>query len=747
MLTKAPLIGAPIDRVDGPAKVTGRATYVAEFPASDLVHGHVLCSSIAHGRIASMALDAALALPGVIKIFTHENRPRTAWFDYSYTDEASPPGSPFRPLYDDKIMWSGQPIALVVAEDMPTARLAASLIHVRYEEKAHETALDAVRAQAYKPPKTRSGQSGTPKPRGEAAAALAAAPVKVEAEYRVADEHHNPMEMHATTVVWHGDDGIVVHDKTQGAMNTQAYVHSVFGLKTDKVRVIAPYIGGGFGAALRPHYNLFLTVMAAMVLERSVRLVLTRDQMFTHTHRPETINTVALGADRQGNLQAITHEAVAATSQHEDHQENVVNWSGLTYRCDNVTLGYKLAKLDIASPGDMRAPGAPTGQFALESAMDELAVALDMDPVALRLKNMAEEKDQNTGKRLTSKALRLACEEGAERFGWARRSATPRSMREGRELIGWGMATGVWEAYFVKTSARAALDSQGRLEVAVATADIGTGTYTILSQIAADALGVELSKVTTLLGDSSLPTAPLAGGSWTAASSGAAVDLACATLRETLLKHARKAEDSPLANADIKQVTFEGGRITLTAEPSRFVTLAEAMRAGGVDRVEAEETAKPSMLTQLRYAAYTHAAVFCEVRVDEQLGTLRLTRMVNAVAAGRILNPKTARSQIIGGAVMGIGMALHEEALTDHAIGRIMNHNFAEYHVPVNADIPEIDVMFIHEEDSLVSPLGVKGLGEIGIVGAAAAVANAVFHATGKRVRELPITIDRLMAA
>ena len=393
------LTGAPIDRVDGPAKVTGRATYAAEFPAADLAHGHVLCSAIARGRITAMDLAAAEALSGVVRIFTHLNRPRTAWFDRSYADEASPPGSPFRPLYDDQVLWSGQPIALVVAEDMPTARLAASLIRVSYEEQPHQTALDVVRGQAYVPPKTRSGQSGTPKPRGDAASALAGAAVQVAAEYRVADEHHNPMEMHATTVIWNGDDGIVVHDKTQGAMNTQAYVHSVFGLANAKVRVIAPFIGGAFGAALRPHYNLFLAVMATMQLERSVRLVLTRDQMFTHTHRPETISNVALGAAPDGMLQAIRHEAVAVTSQHEDHQENVVNWSGLLYACDNVTLGYKLAKLDIASPGDMRAPGAPTGQFALESAMDELASALQVCPVQLRLQNMEDRTRTRTAAR------------------------------------------------------------------------------------------------------------------------------------------------------------------------------------------------------------------------------------------------------------------------------------------------------------------------------------------------------------
>ena len=741
------LTGAPIDRVDGPAKVTGRATYVAEFPANDMAHGHVLCSAIAHGRILAMDLAEALALPGVIRIFTHENRPRTAWFDSSYSDEAAPPGSPFRPLYDDRVMWSGQPIALVVAEDMPTARLAASLIRVRYEAEPHQTSLDAVRSQAYRPPKIRKGQSGPAPARGDVAAALAVAPVRVQQEYRVADEHHNPMEMHATTVVWAGDDGIIVHDKTQGAMNSQSYVHNVFGLPTAKVRVIAPFIGGAFGSGLRPHYNLFLAVMAAMEMERSVRVVLSRDQMFTHTHRPETINMVGLAAERDGRMTAIDHQAIAHTSTYEDHQEDVVNWSGLLYACDNVRVDYRLAKLHISTPGDMRAPGAPTGQFALESAMDELAAALGMCPVALRLRNMEERTDGNTGKQLTSKALRLACEQGAERFGWAARDPRPRSMREGRELIGWGMATGAWEAQTVKTSARVRLDSHGRVEVATATADIGTGTYTILSQVAADALGVPIGQVTTLLNDSALPSAPLEGGSWTAASSSAAVQKACETLRGMLLRHARKLDDSPLGNADLSQVVFAGGRISLANDPRRFVTLAQAMQAGRVSQVEAEEAHSPGMLHQMRYASYTHQAVFCEVRVDEQLNQIRVTRMVNAVAAGRILNPKTARSQIIGGAVMGIGMVLHEEAMMDHRLGRIMNHNYAEYHVPVHADIPAMEVLFVEEEDSLASPLGVKGLGEIGIVGTAAAVANAIHHATGKRVRSLPVTIDRLMAA
>jgi xanthine dehydrogenase YagR molybdenum-binding subunit len=391
----------------------------------------------------------------------------------------------------------------------------------------------------------------------------------------------------------------------------------------------------------------------------------------------------------------------------------------------------------------MRAPGAPLGVFAIESAIDEAAYALKVDPLELRLRNYAE-TDENEGKPFTSRELRAACRQGADRFGWSKRQHEPRSMLRERELIGWGMATGIWEAMMTPHSARATLTADGRLEVASATADIGTGTYTILTQIAADALGLPMEHVTARVGDSSLPEAPVEGGSWTAASAGTAVLLACQSVRKTLLMHARAMEGSPLANVDIGHVRFASGRIEIPSDPSRSVAIVEVMRAAGLERIEEEETAEPNPDTKKNYSQYTHSAIFVEVSVDEQLGVVRITRLVNAVAAGKIINPKTARSQIIGGVVFGIGMALHEETLTDHRLGRIMNRNLAEYHVPANADIPDIDVIFVEEHDDKVNPLGVKGLGEIGVVGTAAAVANAIFHATGKRVRDLPITIDKL---
>jgi xanthine dehydrogenase YagR molybdenum-binding subunit len=745
MLKNDPHVGSPRSRVDGPAKVTGAARYAAEFTAPDLTYGYVVSSAVARGRIAQIDVAAAEAVSGVLKVFTHENRPRTAWFNSSYQDEVAPPGTPFRPLYDERIQYSGQPIALVVAETFEIARYAASLIRADYETEPHETDLKLARAQAYVPPKKRSGITPPPKPEGDAMKAYSEAPVRVWGEFTIAREHHNPMEPHASTVMWDGGGKLTVYDKIQGVQNSQGYIASVFGLSKDDVRVLSPFVGGGFGSGLRPQYQLFLAVMAALDLERSVRVELTRDQMFSFVHRPATITSVMLGANPDGRLVALKHDAVQGTSQFEDYQEVVVNWSGLLYHPENIELTYKIAKLDTYTPGDMRAPGAPLGTFAIESAMDELAYATGIDPVQLRLKNYTE-RDENENKAFTSKELRACYQLGAERFGWSRRTPEPRSMREGRELIGWGMATGVWEAQLNKTSARATLTIDGKLEVATATADIGTGTYTILTQIGADALGLAMEDVTARIADSSLPKSPVEGGSWTAASAGSAVDAACKTVREELFGYARKMKGSPLANATIDQITFANGCMILTADSTRSVSLVEAMRTGGVERIEAEETASPSMLTQMRYSAYTHSAIFVEVRVDEELGVLRVTRIVNAVAAGKILNPKTARSQVLGGIVWGMSMALHEETFTDHNLGRFMNHNLAEYHVPVNADVHDIEVIFVEERDDKASPIGVKGLGEIGIVGTPAAIANAIHHATGKRIRDLPITIDKVLS-
>jgi xanthine dehydrogenase YagR molybdenum-binding subunit len=736
-------IGQPISRVDGRAKVTGAAKYSAEYNVPNLAYGYVVSSAIARGRIANIDAGDALRLEGVLQIFTHENTPRLGQSDQSYTDQVAPPGSPFRPLHDNEIRYSAQPLALVVAESFELARYAATLVRVEYESEPHATNLKERREEAYIP-KPREVLPPLPRPRGDAEEAFANAATRIEAEFSSPFEHHNPMEPFATTAVWDGAGKLTVYDKTQGAQNNQEYVCNVFGLSKDDVRVVSPFVGGAFGLGLRPQYQLFLAVLAARELKRPVRVTLTRQQLFSLGHRPETLQKVALGAASDGTLEALIHKAFAETSRFEDYSETVTHWSAMLYRCENIRLEHKVAQLDVNTPIDMRAPGASWGIYALECAMDELAYKLGVDPLELRLKNYAE-KDQNLDKPFTSKELRECYRQGAEKFGWARRNPEPRSMRDGDRLIGWGMATGVWEAFQMMAGAKAVLTIDGKLNVSSATADIGTGTYTIMTQIAAETLGLPLENVTFGLGDSSMSQAPVEGGSFTAATVGSAVKAVCDQAREELFKLAQKVEKSPLAAARLEDVTFSDGRIRLSGDASQSVSIIDAMRHGGVSRIEKEAAAQPDPQKESQYAHNSHSAVFAEVKVDQDLGVIRVTRVVTAVAAGRILNSKTGRSQVMGGVVWGIGMALEEESVMDQSFGRFINHNLAEYHVPVNADIHEIDVTFVEENDPIINPLGVKGLGEIGVVGVAAAIANAVFHATGKRIRDLPITLDKLL--
>ena len=739
-------IGSAINRVDGLEKVTGTAKYAAEYAPPGMVYGVVVSATIAKGSIGAIDDAAARSVPGVVEVLTHENRPHIAWRDSNYHDEVGPPGSPFRALGDAQILFSGQPAAVVLAETFEAARYAASLIAITYEAEPHNTDFEASLAEKFDPSKKRE-TFHPPKSRGDAEAALASAPRAISAEYHLATEHHNPMEMHATTVAWGGDGRITVYDKTQGPQNVQTYIANIFGFSKDKVRVLNPYVGGGFGSGLRPQYQVYLAVMAAKKLERSVRLVLTRQQMFTHVHRPEAVQSVRLGTDEAGKLTGMSISATTSTSRFENNMEDVVTWGLMGYDCPNASGDYTIAPRDTYTSGDMRAPGAATGMALFEMAMDEMAYAAEVDPLEFRLINYSD-IDAMNGTPYTSKALREAYQAGAEAFGWAKRSQAPRSMREGSELVGWGMATGMWDAMFSKTSARATLSANGHLEVATATSDIGTGTYTVMTLVAADTLGLPPDQITAKLGDSDLPHSPVEGGSWAAASAGAAVQVACQAVGKQLLKAAASIDGNPLGGASMDEVEFIDGRIILRSDPSIGVGITEAMRAADLPSIEVEETASAGlsgMISQMRKSRHTHSAVFVEVKVDEELGVVRVTRAVSAVAAGRIINPKTARSQILGGVVMGIGMAMHEESMLDNRLGRFMNHNFAEYHIPVQADIQDIDVIFVDEPDPEVTPLGVKGLGEIGIVGTAGAVANAIFHATGKRVRSLPITIDKLL--
>jgi len=748
-----PHIGTPTSRVDGRAKVTGAARYAAEHTrpglafGPELAHGFVVTSDIAKGRIARIDAHEALRVPGVIDVLSHRNRPRMAETDNAYKDDVAPSeGSPFRPLYDDRIRFSGQPIALVVADDWETARFAASLVRVGYEAEAHVTDLHSQRDRAVAigaPANPADAAFGPPKPRGSAEAAFAAAAVRHEGEYYVPIEYHNPMEPFAATAFVEPGGKLVIFDKTQGVQNVQRYICSALEMPADDVRVASPYMGGGFGSGLRPQFQVLLAALAARALNRSVRVVLTRHQMYALGYRPAMIQRIALGANAGGTLDAIMHDAVTVTSQYEDFHRQETGWSGLLYKSPNAQYTHKLAKLDRATSCDMRAPSAATGVYALECAMDELATALKLDPVELRLRCYSD-IDQNTGQPYSSKALRECYRRGADAFGWDKRSPEPRSMREGKELVGWGMATGIWEALQMPITVRIALSANGHAEVSCATSDIGTGTYTIMTQVAADMLGLPPDSVTVKLGDSTLPQSPVEGGSWIAASVSNGIATTCDAIRADLLQIAKRMPNSPFADAAADEVLLADGKLVSRRDPSHAVTITDAMRAAGVDRIEQQ---KPTTFANDgKHAHNTHSAIFAEVKVDEQLGVIRVTRVVNAVAAGRILNPKTAGSQIMGGVVWGIGMALHEEALTDDKFGRIMNADIAEYHVPVNADIQDIEVIFVDEPDTNVNPLGIKGVGEIGIVGVPAAIANAVYHATGKRVRDLPITLDKVLA-
>jgi xanthine dehydrogenase YagR molybdenum-binding subunit len=734
-------IGIPYNRVDGRLKVTGGARYAGEHPADDLAYGVVVSATIGRGKITRIDASEALRVPGVVDVMTHENRPRMALLDRAYYDEVSVPGSPLRPLYDATVRYNTQPVALVTAETFEAARYAATLVKIDYESEPQQTDFEAARSAAYDP-KPRTGMP-PPDSRGDADRAFAAAAIRVDAEYRVPCEHHNPMEMFATTVLRSGDGKLTVYDKTQGVQNVRNYLRGVLKLTGDGPTVRVPYVGGAFGSGLRPQYPVLLATMAALRLKRSVRVTLTRQQMFSSGYRPATWQRVALGAAADGELRAIVHEAVGVTSRAEDYSEGAVDFSGVAYRCPDVRLRHQVTKLDLATPIDMRAPGAAWGLFALESAMDELAVALRMDPIDLRMRNHAD-RDQLQDLPFSSKRLRDCYLEGAKQFGWSERSAEPRSMRRAGKLIGMGMAGGIWEAQQRKAAAQAVFGSDGRLRVGSSTVDIGTGTYTIMTQIAAEALGLAMDHVTFELGDSALALAPVEGGSWTAATVGTAVKAACDKIRKELWKAARKVDGSPLAKLKFDDAVFADGRIVDGNDPSRRMSLVELMRAAELPAIEVKATAGPS---KERSAAshFSHSAAFAEVEVDPDLGTVSVRRMTAAVAAGRILNPKTARNQVLGGMVWGLGMALEEESHVDSRYGRFINHDFASYHVPVNADVRDLDVIFIEEKDDLVNPLGVKGIGEIGVVGVAAAIANAVYHATGKRIRELPITLDKLL--
>ncbi|MGH9158946.1 MAG: xanthine dehydrogenase family protein molybdopterin-binding subunit [Vicinamibacteraceae bacterium] len=720
-------IGKEMSRVEGVAKVTGQAKYAAEFRVPNLAHGFIVLGSVAKGTIAAIDTRDAEAAAGVIRVFTHLNTPKLGKPDRS-----------FAALQSDRIFFNGQPVALVVAETYEQARYAARLVTVQYHTETHVTDTEVVRGRARVP-----AQPPAPKPRGNPDEAMRNAQVKVAAEYRIPIEHHNPMEPHAAIAVWEGDR-LTIFDKTQEVYGVRAHLASSLGIPEENVNVISPFVGGAFGASLRPHYYPALTAVAARELRRPVKVVYTRTQMYTgHGYRPYTIQKVALGAEASGKLAAMIHEVVHNTSTFEEFSDDTTGLTRQVYACPNLHAPLRVADTDLSTPTWMRAPGAVSGMFALECAMDELAYALKMDPLELRLINYAEVEPES-GRPFSSKALRECYRLGAEKFGWKDRKFEPRSMRDGNRLIGWGMATGVWGAGQMPATARITLRIDGRAHVTSATSDIGPGTYTVMTMIAAEYLGLKPEQVTFELGDTKFPQAPAQGGSWTTASVGSAVHGAALAIAARVLSLANREASSPLNEAAASDVELLDGRLQLKSDPSRFVRVSDVMTRNGLTEITETFESRPSKERE-KYATLAHGAQFVEVKVDPDLGILRVTRVIEVTACGKIINPKASHSQEIGGVVWGIGMALQEATEIDHRYGRIMNPNLQHYHVPVNADIHDIETMFVEEDDAVVNALGVKGMGELGIVGIPAAIANAVFHATGRRIRELPITPDKLL--
>jgi len=735
------MIGQPFDRTDGLLKVTGEARYAAEFPEARLAHAVLVTSTIARGTIASIDMSRAQAMPGVLLVMTHENAPRLP--NGGKAQLAPPAGRRLSLLQDNEVHYSNEPVAVVVADTLEHATDAARQLRITYRAAAATLDFAQAKANAHAPDKPQGRQTDTQ--RGSFEDGLQSGAVHIDATYTTPIEHHNPMEPHATMARWDGPQ-LTLYDSTQGVSGEVQAVAKTLGISPADVRVISPFVGGGFGCKGSSWSHVSLCAMAAKQTGRPVRLVLERPQMFGPVGaRPRTEQRLVLAARRDGTLTAMRHDSVSNTSMIEDWTETCCMVTRMLYAVPNQQTTHRLVPLNVGTPTFMRAPGETTGSFALESAMDELAVALRMDPLALRLKNYAE-VDPQENKPWSGKSLRECYQAGAEKFGWSRRNPTPRSMRDGNTLIGMGMATATYPANRSEAGATARILPDGTAMVASGTQDIGTGTYTVMTQVAADALGFAPENIRFALGDSSLPKAPVSGGSQSAASVAPAVREAANAARAQLIALALADPASPVHGLALDDITVENGWVTSRSQPARRDPAAAIIARSGGKAIEATSTVKPGDEKQ-KYSFHSFGAVFVEVRVDADLGTIRVPRVVGVYDVGRVLNAKTARSQMLGGIVWGVGAALQEESWLDTRYGRFTNANLAEYHVPVNADIGSLDITFLDRPDPHINSLGVRGIGEIGITGVCAALANAVYHATGVRVRDLPVTLDKVMQA
>ena len=731
--------GQPITRRDGVLKVTGGARYAADNHPPGMAYAALAVSSVARGRVAALDVPAAHAHPGVIAVMTPANAPKLAVDPDARTNPFA-----FRidVLQTDRVRYAHQPIAVVIAETLEAATEGAVLLAPRYEAEPARTDLNA--EPAFVPAVVGVGDPPE-EHRGDVAAGLAAATRRMAAAYETAAQYHNAMEPHAIVAAWEGDR-LTVDMPTQGLVMSRARLAELFGIAPENILIRSPFLGGGFGSKGVLWSPLVLGVMAARVVGRPVKLVLRREQMFGPVgHRPPTRQTLRMGTDGTGVLTAIHHHTRTATSAFDDFVEPSSNASHTLYAAPAIATSHEAVRLDTGTPTFMRAPGEASGSIALESAIDEMAQACGIDPLEFRLKNYAE-VEPISDKPFSSKALRECYAQGAARFGWAGRPLAPRRMRDATGLlVGWGVGTATFPALMFQAEARAVIRQDGAGAVEIGAHDMGQGAWTALAQIAADSLGLDIERVTFRSGTSDLPDGGIAGGSAHTATAGMAIHGAGANVITKLADLATRDERSPLFGAGNAGVIARDGRLVRRDDESRSEGYADILARAGLAEIEGRGRGVPDPAAQARYAMHAHGAVFAEVKVDPELGQMRVTRLIGAFAAGRIINPRLVRSQYLGGMIWGVSFALHEQAVMDRRTGRLLNANLGEYHVPVNADIPAIDAVLVEEHDPHVNALGIKGVGEIAITGSAGAIANAVWHATGYRARRFPIPLDHLV--
>jgi xanthine dehydrogenase YagR molybdenum-binding subunit len=732
-------IGQPLTRRDGVLKVTGAARYAADHHPPGMLYAVLAVSSIARGRVAFLDVDAAKAHAGVVEVMTPANKPALA----QDPDEKSNPFM-FRLdlLQSDRVRYANQPIAVVIAETLEAATEGAALLSPRYVTEPARVGLDA--NDVFVPPVVGPGHPAAAH-RGDVEAGLAAASKRIEATYETAPQYHNAMEPHAIVAAWDGDT-LSVDTPSQGLALAQGRIAGLFGLAPDKVHIRSPFLGGGFGSKGMISGPQVLGIMAARMIGKPVKLVLRREQMFGPVgHRAPTRQTFRIGAGKDGTLTALDHRTKTASSTFDDFFEPASDASHTLYASPAIATSHEAVRLDTGTPLFMRAPGEATGSIALESAIDEMAHACGMDPLDFRLKNYAE-VEPISGKPFSSKALRECYRQGAERFGWERRTLAPRQMRDHDGLlVGWGVGTATFPALMFEGHATAVLRQDGSGVMETGAHEMGQGARTALAQIAADSLGLGIDQIDFRSGSSDLPDAGIAGGSAHTATAGVAIHNAGADVIAKLADLATNDKRSPLFGAGNAGVIARMGRLFRRDDESRSESYADILGRAGRAAIEGQGASASTMGAPSRYAMHAHGAVFAEVKVDPDLGQIRATRLVGAFAAGRIINPRLARSQLNGGMIWGVSFALHEQAVMDPRSGRPMNPNLAEYHVPVNADVPSLEAILVEENDPHVNALGIKGVGEVGITGTAGAVANAVWHATGIRARKFPITLDRLL--